>query len=56
MYLDAPSAKLLGHLLRRAFLLEGDFRMRMDVAAKCGQLSVIAADVSDRIGHAMLLN
>jgi hypothetical protein len=42
MHLDAPRLELAGHDRGGALLLEGGFRMAMDVAANRGELGAVA--------------
>jgi hypothetical protein len=47
VHLDAPSFQLLRYELGGAFLLEADFRMRMNIAPNGGQLVCEALDQVD---------
>ena len=51
MHLDAPARELVGDEAGGAALLEGELRMRVDIAPHRGELTVIAADALDRVTH-----
>jgi len=53
MHLDAPAGELVRHEVRRAVLVEGELRMRMNVAPHRGELAVVAADAVDGGAHAV---